>query len=367
MVFKVLLSFYLWILFFIISFFVAFLQFLSLPLFYTKWKNEQRKFVGMLSSLQFSVAFAGSQIKNQVKIDLVTDEETLNCIKSEGGLFVMNHRSQVEFVALFLLSKYLGVFTNSKGVYKEFLRKVPIIGWTMRFLEYLSVKRNFLEDKSSIRKSLKNYSMFDFPVNVILFSEGTRFTPQKHKASLEFGEKNGLKPTKNVLLPRPKGFHLIANEMKQFSSWLYDVVLYFDETKGTTISDFICMKPIHGFMMIRKIRISEVPSDEAGSGKFLRNLFYSKDELIEYCKNNKSFPCSGEQKVFSINSLLDKKKFFMIPLAWTILMIFILYIFLTMVGTSFATLIFKITLTILLVGVATIYLSFNSYSNYGKK
>ena len=60
-----------------------------------------------------SVAFAGSQIKNQVKIDLVTDEETLNCIKSEGGLFVMNHRSQVEFVALFLLSKYLGVFTVS--------------------------------------------------------------------------------------------------------------------------------------------------------------------------------------------------------------------------------------------------------------
>ena len=39
----------------------------------------------------------------------------------------------------------------------------------------------------------------------VLYAEGTRFTPAKHKASVQFCEARGIEPFRNVLCPRTKG------------------------------------------------------------------------------------------------------------------------------------------------------------------
>jgi lysophosphatidic acid acyltransferase/lysophosphatidylinositol acyltransferase len=43
-----------------------------------------------------------------------------------------------------------------------------------------------------------------------MFCEGTRFTKQKHEASMKIAREKGLKELQHHLLPRTKGFSLLA-------------------------------------------------------------------------------------------------------------------------------------------------------------
>ena len=43
-----------------------------------------------------------------------------------------------------------------------------------------------------------------------MFCEGTRFTKEKHEASMKIAREKGLRELKHHLLPRTKGFSLLA-------------------------------------------------------------------------------------------------------------------------------------------------------------
>ena len=47
-----------------------------------------------------------------------------------------------------------------------------------------------------------------------IFCEGTRFNKEKHEASMEVAKKKGLPILKHHLLPRTRGFYLIASQLK---------------------------------------------------------------------------------------------------------------------------------------------------------
>ena len=49
---------------------------------------------------------------------------------------------------------------------------------------------------------------------LLLLCEGTRFTEEKHKTSVEFAKKKGLPILKHHLLPRSKGFLLSVQGLK---------------------------------------------------------------------------------------------------------------------------------------------------------
>jgi len=48
----------------------------------------------------------------------------------------------------------------------------------------------------------------------LLFCEGTRFTAQKHRVSMEVAEKKGLPTLKHHLLPRTKGFWITVQNLR---------------------------------------------------------------------------------------------------------------------------------------------------------
>ena len=58
---------------------------------------------------------------------------------------------------------------------------------------------------------------------LIVFCEGTRFTKEKHEASVEFARRNGHHPLKHHLLPRTKGFHVLSRGMEKFGllNWFF--------------------------------------------------------------------------------------------------------------------------------------------------
>lgn len=50
----------------------------------------------------------------------------------------------------------------------------------------------------------------DYFFNVLMFCEGTRFTKTKHEESMKIARDKGLPELKHHLLPRTKGFSIIA-------------------------------------------------------------------------------------------------------------------------------------------------------------
>jgi hypothetical protein len=63
---------------------------------------------------------------------------------------------------------------------------------------------------------------------LVLFAEGTRFTPAKHAASIAFAEKSGLPPLKNLLLPRTKGFLATLQQIRGKFPAIYCATLAFN-------------------------------------------------------------------------------------------------------------------------------------------
>lgn len=63
---------------------------------------------------------------------------------------------------------------------------------------------------------------------MLLFAEGTRFTPAKHKASMEFARKRGLPELKRHLIPRTRGFVQCVQSLKGNFPVIYDVTVGFN-------------------------------------------------------------------------------------------------------------------------------------------
>ena len=64
------------------------------------------------------------------------------------------------------------------------------------------------------REKLSIMMFCNFRFQITLFSEGTRRTEEKLKASQEFAIKNGKKPLKYHLYPRTKGFAVVVHNLK---------------------------------------------------------------------------------------------------------------------------------------------------------
>jgi lysophosphatidic acid acyltransferase/lysophosphatidylinositol acyltransferase len=93
---------------------------------------------------------------------------------------------------------------------------VPILGSSWSFNEYIFLKRVWEQDQKTLSRDLG--SIFDYPKDlpftITLFCEGTRFTKEKHEASMEVAKQKGLPLLKHHLLPRTKGFFLVASQLK---------------------------------------------------------------------------------------------------------------------------------------------------------
>lgn len=104
------------------------------------------------------------------------------------------------------------------------------------------MKRDWEADKKTLIKSLK--SIFEVPegyhfnvwliiytknktnlhltiaftetfiIQILILCEGTRFTEEKHKKSMEYARAKGFKELKHHLLPRTKGFTLLMQLAK---------------------------------------------------------------------------------------------------------------------------------------------------------
>lgn len=89
-----------------------------------------------------------------------------------------------------------------------------MIGWCWVFTESIFIDRKWETDKKKLKEGLDKYLAVypdDYYFNVLMFCEGTRFTKVKHEESMKIARAKGLPELKHHLLPRTKGFSIIAS------------------------------------------------------------------------------------------------------------------------------------------------------------
>ena len=94
--------------------------------------------------------------------------------------------------------------------------------------------------------------------------EGTRFTQKKYEASLEVAKQKGLPILKHHLLPRTKGFTLVASQMKGKIDYIYDINLAVQNINGSkpTLLHLLNGSPAKFEIALRRIPVSSIPIDD---------------------------------------------------------------------------------------------------------
>lgn len=304
------------------------------------------------------------------KLNLVADEDAIKNFNKTNSLWILNHRYQVEWIGLQMIGKYFGMLPNMKGVGKHSLLCLPIVGWTLFYNEFLLVKRNYSKDKKIIERNLRSLSTIKDPFAFIIFCEGTRFTKEKHESSMEFAKKNDYQPLRHHLLPRTKGFHILSNGMKDFVPWVYCATVCYKNDRDPTLEDFINLKPIEGDMLIRRIPISQVPTDEKECGDFVRDIYVEKDELCDFYKRNDRFPTEEWKQLSGYKTLAMERSVssLLILVGWLVFFVALAYVLTSLQLVNWMPILkgVGVTMAVAMFSFVAVLTLVNSYSSYGR-
>lgn len=234
---------------------------------------------------------------------ILTDDETWSKMGKEHAIVIMNHSFEVDWLMGWLVCEQSRLLASSKVFIKKSIKWIPIIGWAWQFGEAVFLERNWEKDKLIMGKQVKNLGDYADPVWLLLFAEGTRFTPAKHAASVEFAHKSGLQPLQHLLLPRTKGFLLTVQNLRGRFPAIYCATLAFNCKEGSTptLKNMLLGRRVIGEMLLERIPLETIPENPDEASQWLYNNYRHKDRMLDVYKREGSFPSSdsiGEHHFF---------------------------------------------------------------------
>ncbi|CAK8687848.1 unnamed protein product [Clavelina lepadiformis] len=265
------------------------IQLLTVPLWYLGFKGLYRTCIINLNYLSWCLIPGIAQWWAGIDVYLYVRPDDHKLFGKENMISVMNHSGQLDWVISWVLSDYCKILGNAKCVVKNALKYIPILGWSFWLSEYVFLYRNLEKDRQKFNDAFKNLSTFSQKFWFLLFPEGTRFTPEKHKKSVEFATKNGLQPLNHLLLPRTKGFVLIAKGLRNYVDAFYDATVCFRGGEGTFIN-MLEGRPCVVDLLINRSPIADVPVDDEKCAQYIYDVYYEKDNLCNHHKKHNTFP-----------------------------------------------------------------------------
>ena len=165
----------------------------------------------------------------------------------------------------------------------------------------------------------------------MLSCEGTRFTENKRVASMQIAREKGLPELKHHILPRTKGFTLLLQGAENRSKFLilsrisdsifmvqFKLSMILPWVSKRREPSLLCLassrvarvkrKCVSGQFVscyfshdhriwIRRIPISEIPTDTEGSGRWVHELYREKDDIFDYFDKHGTFEGNGIPRV----------------------------------------------------------------------
>lgn len=237
-------------------------------------------------------------------VEVYIDQDDLKkYFGNEHALLVLNHTFDVDWLIGWIFCERVRVLGNCKAYAKKSIQYVPTMGWAWKFSESVFLERSWDRDKDVIGRQVAEIANYPDPIFLLLFAEGTRFTPEKHKASLVFAKEKGLPLLKHHLTPRTKGFLLSLPQLRGKVPAIYNIQLCFEPKAkvAPTVMNLLLGKPVLGHMYFERIPLEEVPEDEELASQWLRDLYVRKDKMMDsFLTAGDFFKTSGVRPVGSI-------------------------------------------------------------------
>ncbi|CAF4227221.1 unnamed protein product [Rotaria magnacalcarata] len=240
-------------------------------------------------------------------------------IANENIIVIMNHKYDIDWLAAWVACQRMGMLKGSKIVAKQPLKFVPILGWCWICTETIFVRRAWESDRETLANDLRrifaNYPENHY-FNLMLSCEGTRFTEKKRLASMKIAQEKGLPELKHHILPRTKGFTLLLQGAENRVEALYDITLGFKKTGAEpTLLSIIKGRSCQAELFIRRIPISEIPTDTEGSSNWVHELYREKDKIYDYFAQHGTFAGNGLPRVEISRNYYD----LLIELGWVVI------------------------------------------------
>jgi len=219
----------------------------------------------------------------------IWDVEGVSDLRYAGWYLVnCNHQSWVD---IFVLQNALsGRIPLLKFFLKHELIYVPVIGLAWLALDFPFMKRHDRQalrknpqlrdqDRESTKRACAKFALV--PTSVTNFAEGTRFTPEKHRAQGS--------PYRHLLKPKAGALALALNAMgRQFHSVIDATIVYPDGVP--TFWSFLCGRSQRIVLRVRQLPIppefsgSDYETDAAFRRSFHRwvaELWTHKDQVMD--------------------------------------------------------------------------------------
>lgn len=231
------------------------------------------------------------------------DDGTLKCNFPHRLVLMANHQLYTDWLYLWWIAYTNKMHGRIYIILKESLKKLPIIGWSAQFYNFIFLSRKWETDKFRMKRAFNHLRDPKDPMWLLIFPEGTNLSATTREKSAAWAKKQGLTDMKHQLLPRSTGLQFCLQELKATTNWLYDCTIAYEGVpKGMYGQDIFTLKssffegrpPKSVNMYWRRYRISEIPVDnDEAFGRWLQNRWREKDYILEYFYKFNQFP-SGD-------------------------------------------------------------------------
>ncbi|KAL3281231.1 hypothetical protein HHI36_004445 [Cryptolaemus montrouzieri] len=262
-------------------------------------------------SLNSQIVFLGEWWANCGLIVYTNEDVMKNYIGKEHACFIMNHSYETDWILGWVLAERVKILGNVKAYCKKAIQYMPVLGWSWKFSEFVFLERDFQKDKENIHRQVSELSDYPDPMWLLLYPEGTRFSEEKHKVSLEFARKNNQPILNYHLLPRTKGFVASLPAMHGKVPAIYDCITVFkeDDPNQPTMKNLLMGKPVTAHLYIRRIPLEQVPKTEEEQDKFLKDLFINKDKMKEgFVKHGDFFKLTSDLE--PVGPIITKRRYY---------------------------------------------------------
>ncbi|KAM0997249.1 hypothetical protein TB1_006547 [Malus domestica] len=257
-----------------------------------------------------------------IKVELYVDSETFQLMGKERALLISNHKSDIDWLVGWLVAQRSGCLGSTLAIMKKEIMFIPFIGWSMWFSEYVFLERQWTKDENTLKSCFRRLEDFPVPFWLALFVEGTRFTQAKLMVAQEFAASRGLPIPRNVLLPRTKGFVSLVSNMRSFVPAIYDCTVAVPNNQPPpTLLKILRRQSSVVKLQIRRHSMRELPETADGIGQWCKDVFVTKDALLEKYFAKGSF---SDQQLQNIGRPI---KSLIVVVFWSILLVYGIYKF----------------------------------------
>ncbi|GLV44600.1 1-Acylglycerol-3-phosphate O-acyltransferase 3 [Carabus blaptoides fortunei] len=216
---------------------------------------------------------------------------SMNYLGKEHAFSIVNHCTDIEWLFSGIVSERVGCSGNFKAYIKRLIQYWPAIGWCLFLSESVFLSRTFDKDKEIIGKQISELVDHPDPIWLLLFPEGTRYTPNKHEVSVKYARERGLPVFKHHLTPRVNGFLASLPAMRGKMGAIYDTTLVFKPNAQIkpAVTSLLFGQKLECHMYIKRIPFGTVPEHEKEASKFLYEMFEIKDKLKDSFINTGDF------------------------------------------------------------------------------